>query len=143
MDRAVTQSSHDLRIRKRVLRVLTTLAVIVTVTPAFAAASSPSMTSGTLVFAGARARAIGPANIAVPVRCLGGEAEFCAGAVTLMRNGHRHSVAFSLRGGSSQSLFVPLRHGDWGTRPRKVRALASTTEPLGAPSQVRTLFYAK
>lgn len=102
--------------------------------------SAPGMT---LVFKDSQARSIGDTTVALPVRCLGDGRAFCSGVVTLSRNGHRHTVPFSVRGGCQEALFVPLRHGIWKGHPRKVRALASTSQPLGAPTLTRELFFAR
>jgi hypothetical protein len=108
-----------------------------------AAAESPTSSGGmTLVFTGAKARNVGPQNVAVPVRCLGEPRGLCSGVVTLSRNGHRYTEPFSVSGGRREFLFVPLGHCHLGDRAKKVRGLASTVGTAGYPTQDRTLFYA-
>ncbi|MGH3426584.1 MAG: hypothetical protein ACRDQZ_03265, partial [Mycobacteriales bacterium] len=78
--------------------------------PAIAAARStvfdaPSEMS--LSFARETARLVGP-DALVLVKCGGSQNGSCSGTVTLSAGGHKHKAPFSVVGGASQSLVVPV-----------------------------------
>jgi hypothetical protein len=110
--------------------------------PASAGAESPiSLPGMEIVFAGEGAKSDGDL-VAVPVTCLGGKDEFCSGTVTLSRGGHSASIPVSIEGGASESVYVALRLGTAGSRPIKVRGVATTAQRLGSPSSTETFLYA-
>ncbi len=99
-----------------------------------AAAAAPPSESVSLVFTTGTAREVA-GNLAVPVRCLGEATDFCSGVLTLSGSGHKTSIPFSVRGGSSESIYVPFRL-EGGRRAPKVIADAGTTQPIGPPASV-------
>lgn len=112
------------------------------VLPATAGAQSAAIGGMTLVFSGGNAHSVAD-NVAVPVECLGEGDGFCSGVVTLSRSGHRISVPFSVRGGSHEVLFVPLRLHGGATHPRKVHGVATTVQPQGPATTTKEFLYAK
>jgi hypothetical protein len=102
-----------------------------------ASLSAPGMS---LAFASGKARNVAD-NVAVPVQCVGGGRGFCSGVVTLSRKGHRIAIPFSVRGGSREVLFVPLRLGPGTSRSRKVYGVATTVQPLGPPTSTKEFLY--
>ncbi|HEY0277912.1 MAG TPA: hypothetical protein VGC32_06555 [Solirubrobacterales bacterium] len=101
--------------------------------PAAASAAPPSA-STSLVFTTGTAR---PAAglLAVPVRCLGESTGFCSGVLTLTSGSRKASIPFSVKGGSTESIYVPLRL-EGTRRASKVTAVAATAQPLGPPDSV-------
>lgn len=78
--------------------------------PATAAAwSAPfdAPTEMSLSFARDTARLVGP-DALVLVKCTGSRIGICSGTVTLSAGGRKHKAPFSVTGGSSQSLAVPV-----------------------------------
>ena len=65
----------------------------------------------------------------VLVKCLGSEANTCDGTLTLTTSGNKHKVPFSVIGGTSQNLTVPLG-SDAGAAKRAV-AVARTAQASG------------
>lgn len=111
--------------------------------PASAGADSPFPASAmNLVFASGKAHSVAD-NVAVPVECLGDSHGFCSGVVSLSRAGHRISIPFSVRGGSHEALFVPLRLGGGAHHPRKVHGVATTMQAGGPPSSIKEFLYAE
>jgi hypothetical protein len=108
------------------------------------AASSTAPSPGTgveLVFAGDTARSLA-GEVAVPVECLGESRGFCSGTVTLSRAGRHRTIPFSTRGGGRESLLVPFPDADVGTA-LKLRATATTSQPLGSPTSREAYLYAR
>jgi hypothetical protein len=111
--------------------------------PASAGAESgPPIAAMTLVFVGETAHVAG-GDLAVPVECLGGQTGYCSGVLTVSRGGQRSVVPFSLKGGSAESLYVPLRLEAGGRRTTKVSATATTSQPLGTPAVTKSLLYTR
>lgn len=109
--------------------------------PATAGAEGAVSQGMSLVFATGKAKSVA-GNVAVPVRCLGGEG-YCSGNVTLSRDGHRISIPFSVRGGGQEVLFVPLALRGHSDHPRKVHGVATTVQPLGPATSSRTYLLAE
>jgi hypothetical protein len=93
-------------------------------------------TAGGATFAGAELEFAGDSGeyaagqIAVPVECVGGPTGFCSGTLSISWRGKRSVSSFSVQGGSSDTITVPLPAGSHG-RPTKIAAVATTTQPLG------------
>ncbi|MBS1675924.1 MAG: hypothetical protein JST08_00920 [Actinobacteria bacterium] len=111
--------------------------------PATAGADASAISSGmTLVFAAGKAHSVAD-NVAVPVECLGEGHGFCSGVVTLSRRSHRVSIPFSVRGGSHEVLFVPLRLNGGKAHPRKFHGVATTVQPEGPPTSTKEFLFAE
>jgi hypothetical protein len=80
-----------------------------------------------LAFGSERAHLVG-SQVLVLVKCLGSQGSTCNGTLTLITSGNRHKVPFSVIGGTSQSLTVPL--GADSTARRAV-AVAETAQASG------------
>lgn len=107
--------------------------LLATVAPAAIASADPVLpgvrSETSLVFTAETARLVGSTAL-VPVKCLGPREESCTGTVTLTANGRKHKAPFSVIGGTSQSLAVPVGSGR-GLTERRAVAVARTLQPLG------------
>lgn len=65
----------------------------------------------------------------VLVKCLGSRASTCNGTLTLSTAGNRHRVPFSVIGGTSEDLAVPL--GSDASSARRAVAVARTVQASG------------
>jgi hypothetical protein len=96
---------------------------------AVSAAAGPSQGSGaSLTFPSGKAQLVGSQAL-VLVRCLGPQTAACNGTLTLGTSGHRHKVPFSVFGGTSQSLTVPL--GSDAGAVKRAMAVARTAQQGG------------
>lgn len=98
--------------------------------PAAAEGSPPEgAAEATLVFKAGSARLVG-ASALVKVRCLGPRSGLCNGTVTLSVAKRRNEVPFSVGGGNSQSIAVPV--GPAGRLDGMIAvAVAKTAQPFG------------
>jgi hypothetical protein len=102
-------------------------------------ASGATFAGAELEFAGDTAvQAAG--QVEVPVECIGGPAGFCAGSLTLSWHGKQSTSTFSVQGGSSETVAVPLPVEGPGRRA-KIAAVATTTQPLGPAVTRRTILH--
>jgi hypothetical protein len=115
----------------RNLRLLTVLACVLGVVLPESAGAAPTVpaTTSTLVFATGKAQVVA-GEVAVPVKCLAGPQDFCSGVLTLSRAGQRVSAPYSVQGGHTESLFVPLSVAT-ARKPVKVNAVAATAQSGG------------
>jgi hypothetical protein len=79
-------------------------------------------------------------QVEVPVECIGGPTGFCAGTLTLSWHGKRSTSTFSVQGGSSDTVAVPLPAGGSGGRA-KIAAVATTTQALGPAVTRRAILH--
>ena len=86
-----------------------------------------------LEFARDTVRTVGPGAL-VFVKCTGSEDGICTGILTLSVAGTKHKVPFSVRGGVSQNVVVPLDSEAVGNGT-KALGTASTAQPIGAYAQ--------
>jgi hypothetical protein len=107
-------------------------ALLFAATPAVAAAQSVPLEPASpmsLSFASETARLVG-SDALVLVKCTGSRNGICNGTVTLSAGGQKHKVPFSVVGGSSQSLVVPVGSSeDLGSTSGL--AVARTSQPSG------------
>ncbi len=82
-----------------------------------------------LSFRSETARLVGP-DALVLVKCIGSQNGICSGTVTLAARGQKHRVPFSVVGGSSLSLTVPVGSSK-GLGATSGLAVAKTTQPSG------------
>lgn len=98
------------KLRIRLTATLCAVALLASAIPAMAAARSTVFEAPaemSLYFARGTARLVGP-DALILVKCTGSQDGICSGTVTLSAAGHKHKVPFSVVGGSSQSLTVPV-----------------------------------
>jgi hypothetical protein len=109
---------------------------------ASAAAGAPGSEGGmNLEFARDTVRTVGPGAL-VFVKCTGPETGLCAGTVTLTIAGAKHKVPFSVNGGASQNLVVPLGSEKVGSGATAL-GQASTAQPVGAFAQSTEVLHFK
>jgi len=97
--------------------------------PGSSAAADPGASSElSLAFPSEKAHLVGSQAL-VFVKCLGSQANTCNGTLTLTTSGNKHKVPFSVIGGTSQNLTVPLG-SDADTAKRAV-AVARTAQGSG------------
>jgi hypothetical protein len=133
-----TSQTQPSRLVQRALAALTALAVAAALTaPAAASADSgaesvfgPSMS---LIFTKANAK-VTPSGAVVSVKCEGPVQGTCTGTLSLRVGSSTHKAPFSVLGGNKQTLVVPLGGDGDGAAGHRVRAVASTVQPLGAPA---------
>lgn len=94
-----------------------------------------------LEFARDTVRTVGPGAL-VFVKCSGPQGGLCSGTVTLTIGAAKHKVAFSVSGGSSQNLVVPLGSDKVASGTAAV-AQSSTAQPIGAFSQSTEVLHFK
>ncbi|MGV1047767.1 MAG: hypothetical protein ACOYD4_04475 [Solirubrobacterales bacterium] len=105
---------------------------------ASASAAAPEATAGdgsemSLEFTRSTARVLGSGAL-VFVKCSGAGSGLCTGTVALRLGGSSHKVPFSVVGGASQSLVVPLGSDKKAfdrASGKTALAVASTAQPLG------------
>lgn len=107
------------------------LAILVGAMLSIGAADAAPTGAMELEFAGDTA-AYAAGQAAVPVECVGEPAGFCSGALTVSWQGKKSVSTFSVRGGSDDTVFVPLPAELQGRRA-KLAAVATTSGPLGPP----------
>lgn len=100
--------------------------------PAAAVAAPGAAPEGgmNLEFAHDTVRTVGPGAL-VFVRCTGSAEGICTGTLTLGVAGAKHKIPFSVGGGTSQNLIVPLGSDRVGSGTRAL-GTASTAQPIGA-----------
>jgi hypothetical protein len=114
-------------------------AALIAAVPAVASAApnyggeAPGGGQMNLEFARATVRTVGPGAL-VFVKCTGADTGLCTGTVTLTVAGAKHKVPFSVSGGVSQALVVPLGSDTPGSGATAV-GTASTAQPIGAFAQ--------
>lgn len=118
-------------LRRRVVACVAVLALLLAVAPGVAAARS--LVPGTpgqmsLVFTRGTAHLVG-GNALVGVKCVGSRNGTCSGTVTLTVRGHKRKAPFSVVGGSTQSLVIPVA-SPGGAAVRGV-AVARTVQAAG------------
>jgi hypothetical protein len=122
------------KVKATVVALLCGAALIGAVPAAASAAPVPGSEGAmNLEFARDTVRTVGPGAL-VFVKCSGPESGLCSGTVTLTVAGAKHKVAFSVSGGSSQNLVVPLGSDKVASGTAAV-AQSSTAQPIGAFSQ--------
>jgi hypothetical protein len=114
-------------------------AMIVAVPAASAAPGSQGEMN--LEFARSSVRTVGPGAL-VFVKCTGSETGLCTGTVTLTIAGADHKVPFSVSGGVSQGLVVPLGSAGVG-RGATALGVTSTAQPIGAFAQTTEVLHFK
>jgi hypothetical protein len=80
-------------------------------------------------------------EVAVPVECSGASTGFCSGTLTLSWHGRRAVTPFSVRGGGSEAILLPLRVESHAGHPARLSAVASTVQPLGSPITRKASLY--
>jgi hypothetical protein len=138
MKTSQTQPSH---LAQRALAALTALVATVALAAAFApaAASADAATeavfgpSMSLTFTRANAKVAGSGAV-VAVKCEGPAEGTCVGTISLRVGSTTHKAPFSVLGGNKQTVVVPLGDDGEGPAGRRVHAVASTVQPLGAPA---------
>ena len=122
-------------------------AALIAAVPAAATAApnyggeGPSSGAMNLEFARGTVRTVGPGAL-VFVKCTGSGTGLCTGTVTLSLAGAKHKVPFSVRGGVTEALVVPLGSDSPG---RGVTAVGttSTAQPIGAFAQSTEVLHFK
>ncbi len=131
------------KVKATVVALLCGTALIGAVPAAASAAPGVPGTEGAmnLEFARSTVRTVGPGAL-VFVRCRGPEGGLCSGTVPLTIGAAQHKVAFSVSGGSSQNLVVPLGSEKVASGTTAV-AQSSTAQPIGAFSQSTEVLHFK
>jgi hypothetical protein len=130
------------KVKATVVALLCGAALIGAVPAAASAAAVPSSEGAmNLEFARDTVRTVGPGAL-VFVRCSGPQGGLCSGTVTLTIAGAKHKVAFSVGGGSSQNLVVPLGSEKVASGTAAV-AQSSTAQPIGAFAQSTEVLHFK
>jgi hypothetical protein len=130
------------KVKATVVALLCGTALIGAVPAAASAAVAPgSEGTNNLEFARDTVRTVGPGAL-VFVKCAGSQSGLCSGTVTLTIGGAKHKVAFSVSGGSSQNLVVPLGSEKVAGGTAAV-AQSSTAQPIGAFSQSTEVLHFK
>jgi hypothetical protein len=93
-----------------------------------------------LAFSGHRVQLVGSGAV-VPVRCKGPRSGSCTGTVSLHFAGVTHKAAFSVAGGHRQSVVVPLGADRDRVGTQRLRAVASTVQPLGSCRHAQRLLH--
>jgi hypothetical protein len=104
-----------------------TWALAIIALPGAAAATPTPSSELSLAFPSESAHLAGSQAL-VLVKCLGSEASTCSGTLTLRTGGNKHKVPFSVSGGTSQNLTVPLG-GD--SSAKRAVAIARTAQAGG------------
>ena len=128
--------SADRRSSRRIgTRTLAGLAgLICSVALFLSAASAASSTEMSLEFTRSTARVVGSGAL-VFVKCTGPSGGMCTGTVALRLGARSHKAAFSVVGGASQSVVVPLgsdRAAFDRAGGKTALAVAGTAQPLGS-----------
>lgn len=109
--------------------VAATCALAMLALPSAGSAIAPTSTSElSLVFPSQEAHLAGSQAL-VLVKCLGSEVSTCNGTLTLATGGNKHKVPFSVIGGTSQNLTVPL--GSNADAAKRAIAVARTSQASG------------
>jgi hypothetical protein len=144
MQTSQTQPSH---LAQRALAALTALAAVAALLAGLGSATAsadaasesifgPSMS---LTFTKANAKVTGSGAL-VSVKCEGPVDGTCVGTLALRVGSSTHKAPFSVLGGNKQTLVVPLGDDGEAAAGHRIRAVASTVQPLGAPTdRERTL----
>lgn len=104
-----------------------TCALAIIALPGAAAAAPTPSSELSLAFPSESAHRVGSQAL-VLVKCLGSETSTCSGTLTLTTSGNKHKAPFSVSGGTSQNLTVPLG-GD--SSARRAVAVARTAQASG------------
>lgn len=120
---------HPTRFRKSVgLLAATCGLAILAVSGAAGAATGPLPASeSSLTFTTERAHLVGSQAL-VLVKCLGSQSSTCNGTLTLTTSGTKHKVPYSVIGGTTQNLTVPLGAD---SSARRAVAVAETAQADG------------
>lgn len=130
------------KVKATVVALLCGTALIGAVPAVASAAVAPgSEAPMNLEFARDTVRTVGPGAL-VFVKCTGPQSGLCSGTVTLTIAGAKHKVAFSVGGGSSQNLVVPLGSEKVASGTAAV-AQASTAQAIGAFAQSTEVLHFK
>jgi hypothetical protein len=130
------------KVKATVVALLCGAALIGAVPAAASAAGAPgSEGSMNLEFARDTVRTVGPGAL-VFVKCAGPQGGLCSGTVTLTIGAAKHKVAFSVSGGSSQNLVVPLGSEKVASGTTAV-AQSSTAQAIGAFAQSTEVLHFK
>ena len=140
------KSSKAKKARKTLAALICGAALIAAVPAAAGAApnygsQAPGTGAMNLEFARGTVRTVGPGAL-VFVKCTGSHNGLCTGTVTLSIRGAKHKVPFSVNGGVTQALVVPLGSGT----PRRGTAAVATTstaQPIGAFAQSTEVLHFK
>lgn len=124
-----TRPRRSTRLRGSFGLLATTCALAILAFPGAAGAATGPVPSSesSLAFASENAHLVGSQAL-VLVKCLGSQSSTCNGTLTLRTSGNRHKVPFSVIGGTSQSLTVPLG-GD--SAAKRAVAVAETAQGSG------------
>jgi hypothetical protein len=120
------------KLRIRLTAACCAAALLLSAIPAMAAARSTvfeALSEMSLSFPRQTARLVGPDALFL-VKCAGSQNGICSGTVTLSAGGQKHKVPFSVVGGSSQSLTVPVGSSK-GLSGTAGIAVARTVQPSG------------
>jgi hypothetical protein len=118
-----------LRARLAPLGALYALALLAIPGAAGAVAGPPSASELSLTFPSGKAQLTGSQAL-ILVKCLGSKTGACNGTLTLTTSGNKHKVPFSVIGGTSQALTVPL--GSDARAAKRAVAVARTAQASGA-----------
>jgi hypothetical protein len=110
------------------LGALCALALLAIPGAAGAAAGPPSSSEQSLTFPSEKAHLTGSQAL-ILVRCLGSKTGACNGTLTLTTSGNKHKVPFSVIGGTSLDLAVPL--GSDARVAKRAIAVARTAQASG------------
>lgn len=106
---------------------------LLTISGAASAVASPNASSElSLAFPSEKAQLVGSQAL-VFVKCIGSQASACNGTLTLTTSGNKHKVPFSVIGGTSQNLTVPL--GSDADSAKRAVAVARTAQARGGYSR--------
>lgn len=98
--------------------------------PGAAGAAAPAASSSelSLAFPSESAHLVGTQAL-VLVKCLGSQTSSCNGTLTLTTKGHKHKVPFSVIGGTSENVTVPLRSD--ASNAKRALVVARTAQASG------------
>jgi len=114
------------------LAAICALALLALPSVASAAGSPDASSELSLAFPSERGHLVGSQAL-VLVKCLGSQSSACNGTLTLTTSGNKHKVPFSVIGGTSQSLAVPL--GPDADTAKRALAVARTAQASGGYSR--------
>lgn len=127
------QARPRLQLKRRVALLAAVCALAILAFPGTGTAASPRASSEvSLAFLSEKAHLVGSQAL-VRVKCLGSGTSSCNGTLTLTTSGNKHKVPFSVIGGTSEFLTVPL--GSDAAKTKRALAVARTAQASGRYSR--------